>query len=439
MSATNRPRKSGYTNQRDDRLLDQIVSRKNMTKAYKRVVGNKGSAGIDGMEVEDLKNYLKRHWEEIKKGLLENEYHPQAVLQVEIAKQNGDGTRLLGIPTVLDRLIQQAIHQLLEPIFDPTFSDNSYGFRPKRSARQALKQSKIYVQSGGRWIVNVDLSKFFDEVDHDRLLSKLRNKIKDRRVIHLIDRYLRVGVMSNGIEQRRIKGTPQGSPLSPLLSNIVLDELDKELEKRRHQFVRYADDFQIYVGSKQAALRVMSSLEYFIEDTLKLKVNKNKSTIERPWDTNFLGYSFTSNIDSKLKVSKESKSRFRRKIKELFRKGKGVNVRRFILDTLNPVLRGWMIYFSASDVKGFTKHLDQWIRRRLRKVMWQQMKRNWTRFKALMRRGLSENRAAQSAFNKRGPWWNSGSSHMNRAYSKSYFELIGLLSLKQAHLKYYSN
>jgi len=402
MSTTNKPRKSGCNNQRDDGLMYQIVSQKNMIKAYKRVVSNKGSSGIDGMSVKDLKCYLDLHWTEIKAALLQGDYYPQAVRQVEIPKPNG-GVRLLGIPTVIDRLIQQAIHQILEPTFDPTFSDNSYGFRPRRSTRQAVKQARQYVRSGGRWIVNVDLSKFFDEVDHDRLLSKLRIKIKDRRVIHLIDRYLRVGVMSNGIEQRRTKGTPQGSPLSPLLSNIVLDELDKELEKRMHQFVRYADDFQIYVGSEKAAKRVMRSLENFIENTLKLKVNKEKSTIERPWHTNFLGYSFTSQYESKLKVSKESISRFKRKIKELFRKGKGRNIGRFILETLNPVLRGWMIYFSASDVKGFTKGLDQWIRRRLRKVIWQQMKRNWTRFKSLMRRGLSEMRAAQSSFNKRGP------------------------------------
>jgi len=408
-----------------------------MTRAYKRVVGNKGSPGIDGIRVEELQAYLSEHWLEIKASLLRGDYYPQSVKQVEIPKPMG-GTRMLGIPTVIDRLVQQAIHQILEPIFDPLFSANSYGFRPNRSARQAVGQSKIYVQSGGRWIVNVDLSKFFDEVDHDRLLSKLRIKIRDRRVIHLIDRYLRVGVMDNGIEHRRIKGTPQGSPLSPLLSNIVLDELDKELEMRMHQFVRYADDFQIYVGSKRSAIRVMQSLENFIENTMKLKVNKKKSTIERSWHTNFLGYSFTMHHDSKLKVSKASIARFRGKIKELFRKGKGRNVRRFILDTLNPVLRGWMIYFSASDIKGFAKALDQWIRRRLRKVIWQQLKRNWTRFKALIRRGLSENRAAQSSFNNRGPWWNSGASHMNQAYSNRYFELIGLLSLQQVHSKYYS-
>jgi len=437
MSATNRPRKSGMSDHREDGLMLQIVSRENMTKAYKRVVSNKGSSGIDGMQVDELKSYLQEHWLEIKRVLLSGGYQPQSVRQVEIPKPKG-GVRLLGIPTVVDRLIQQAIHQVLEPTFDPTFSEYSYGFRVQRNARQAVKRAKEYVQSGGSWIVNVDLSKFFDEVDHDRLLSKLRIKVKDRRVIHLIDRYLRVGVMRNGIEQRCEKGTPQGSPLSPLLSNTVLDELDKELEKRMHQFVRYADDFQIYVGSQQAALRVMKSLERFIENTLKLKVNKKKSTIERPWETNFLGYSFMGKKQVKLKVSKESMKRFKGKIKELFRKGKGRNVRRFILGTLNPVIRGWMIYFSATDVKGFTKDLDQWIRRRLRKVIWQQLKRNWTRLQALMRRGLSEQRAVMSAFNQRGPWWNSGASHMNKAYSNSYFELIGLLSLQHAHKKYYS-
>lgn len=415
----------------------QIVSRENMTKAYKRVVGNRGSAGIDGMQVEDLKDYLQKHWSEIKSGLLTDSYYPKSVRQVEIQKPSG-GVRQLGIPTVLDRMIQQSIHQVLEPIFDPTFSDFSYGFRANRSARQAVKRAKSYIEQGSRWIVNVDLSKFFDEVDHDRLLSKLRIKVKDRRVIHLIERYLRVGMMSNGIGERRTKGTPQGSPLSPLLSNIVLDELDKELEMRGHHFVRYADDFQIYVGSNKAADRVMKSLENFIEKTLKLKVNKKKSTIERPWATNFLGYSFTSQKQTKLKVSKESIVRFKGKIKEMFSQGKGRNVRRFILESLNPVIRGWMIYFSASEVKGFTKGLDQWIRHRLRKVIWQQLKRNWTRLQALLRRGLNEDRAVMSAFNQRGPWWNSGASHMNQAYSKSYFELIGLLSLEQTHLIYSS-
>ncbi len=385
-----------------------------MTKAYKRVLGNEGSAGIDGMLVEDLKSYLKVHWLEIKTALLTSDYYPDSVLQVEIPKPNG-GVRLLGIPTVLDRLIQQAIHQIYEPIFDRTFSNDSYGFRPKRNARQAIKKAKSYISSGKRWIVNVDLSKFFDEVDHDRLHTKLRIKIKDRRVIHLIDRYLRVGIMNKGIEERRTKGTPQGSPLSPLLSNIVLDELDKELEERGHLFVRYADDFQIYVGSKQSAERVMLSLGYFIESTLKLKVNKKKSRIDRPWTTNFLGYGFTSEQRVKLKVSKESMKRFKGKNKELFRKEKGMNLGRFTLERLNPVIRGWMVYFSASDVKGFTKDLDMWIRRHLRKIIWQQLKRNWTGLKAMIKGGLNEERAVQSTFNQRGPWWNAGASHMQIA------------------------
>jgi len=437
MSATNQPRKERGNNREKGGLMEQIVSQKNMTKAYKRVVGNKGSAGIDGIQVEDLKSYLHLQWSEIKTALLTSDYYPQKVRQVEIPKPNG-GVRLLGIPTVLDRLIQQAIHQILEPIYDPTFSDDSYGFRPKRSARQAVKKAKCYIGCGKRWIVNVDLSKFFDEVDHDMLLSKLCIKIKDRRVIHLIDRYLRVGIMNNGIEERRTKGTPQGSPLSPILSNIVLDELDKELEERGHLFVRYADDFQIYVGSKKSAERVMLSLEDFIELTLKLKVNKKKSRLDRPWTTNFLGYSFTMDKPVKLKVSKESMKRFKGKIKELFRKGKGRNLGRFIMEILNPVIRGWMVYFSASDVKGFTKDLDMWIRRQLRKVIWQQLKRNWTRLKALIKRGLSEERAVQSTFNQRGPWWNAGASHMNMAYPNSYFELIGLLSLRQIHTKFHS-
>ena len=436
MSAANQPRKDRRNNRMNAGLMEQIVSQENMTKAYRRVVRNKGSAGIDGIQVEELKSYLQVHWSEIKRDLLLSDYYPQEVGQVEIPKPNG-GVRLLGIPTVLDRLIQQSIHQILEPIFDPTFSDNSYGFRPKRSARQAVKQSKKYIGCGKRWIVNVDLSKFFDEVDHDRLQSKLRIKIKDRRVIHLIDRYLRVGIMKNGIEERRTKGTPQGSSLSPLLSNIVLDELDKELEERGHLFVRYGDDFQIYVGSKKSAARVMSSLEEFIENTLKLKVNKDKSTIDRPWTTNFLGYSYTIEHRVKLKVSKESKKRFKVKLKDLFRSGKGMNLCRFIQEALNPVLRGWMIYFSASDVKGFTKDLDKWVRRHFRKIIWQQMKRNWTRLRTLMQRGLSEERAVQSTFNQRGPWWNAGASHMNKAYPNSYFELIGLLSLSQIHTKFY--
>jgi len=435
MSATNGLGNKGTNNRSKGGLMEQIVSRENMTKAYKRVVSNKGSSGIDKMKVEDLADYLKEDWLSIKTKLLSGDYYPKGIRQVEIPKPNG-GVRKLGIPTVLDRLIQQSLHQCLEPLFDSTFSTHSYGFRPKRSARQAVLSAQEYMSRGKRWIVNMDLSKFFDEVDHERLISKLRKKVEDRRVIHLIDRYLKSGMMINGIEEKRQKGTPQGSPLSPLLSNIVLDELDKELEKRGHLFVRYADDFQIYVGSEKSAKRVEASIKDFIEDRLKLKVNVKKSTLDRPWQTNFLGYSFTSNKAVKIKVSKESIKRFKGKVKELFRKGKGMNLGRFIKEGLNPVLRGWMIYFSASQVKRFTNDLDKWIRRRLRKVIWQQLKRNWTRFKAMLKRGLSEERAAQSCFNQRGAWWNAGASHMNMAYQTKYFEKIGLLSLQKLHTQY---
>lgn len=435
MSATNGLGNKRINNRNSGELMEQLVSRENMTKAYKRVVSNKGSSGIDEMEVEDLKGYLKEHWSTIKMELLSGNYYPRGIRQVEIPKPDG-GVRKLGIPTVLDRLIQQSLHQILDPMFDPSFSTNSYGFRPKRSARQAVLASQSYISRDKRWIVNMDLSKFFDEVDHERLISKLRKQVGDRRVIHLIDRYLKSGMMVNGIEEKRLKGTPQGSPLSPLLSNIVLDELDKELEKRGHLFVRYADDFQIYVGSEKSAKRVEVSIKEFIEQRLKLKVNAKKSTIDRPWQTNFLGYSFTNNKPVKLKVSKESMKRFKLKVKSLFRMGKGRNLGRFIKEGLNPVLRGWMIYFSASNVKGFTKDLDKWIRRRLRKVIWQQLKRNWTRFQALLKRGIREERAAQSCFNQRGAWWNAGASHMNEAYQNSYFEKIGLLSLQKIHAQY---
>ena len=410
-------------------LMEQIVSRENMAKAYARVYKNKGAPGVDGLEVSDLETHLQQHWPSIKEALLEGRYTPQGVKQVSIPKPGG-GERLLGIPTAVDRMIQQGIHQIINSLYDPGFSQCSYGFRAGRSAHQAIAQSRTHIQSGKRWVVDMDLSKFFDEVDHERLLSKLRRKIRDRRVIHLIDRYLKGGIMVNGVETQRIKGTPQGSPLSPLLSNIVLDELDKELEKRGHKFVRYADDFQIYVGSERTAHRVMANLTNFIENKLKLQVNKKKSAIDRPWKRSFLGYSFTVDKVSKLRVGPESIKRLKGKLKEQLRQGRGRNEKKFIEESLNPILKGWINYFSKSEVKGFAKAIDGWLRRHLRKNRWLQMKRSWTRFQALMKRGISEERAAQSCFNQRGAWWNSGASHMNQAYPKSYFDQLGLVSLQ---------
>ena len=436
MSAINWTRVDEGSHQATDQLMELIVSQTNMGRAYRQVVGNRGAAGVDGMTVDELLGHLQTNWNEIKSALLSNTYYPQAVRSVEIPKPNG-GIRQLGIPTVLDRLIQQALYQVLNPLYDPMFTDNSYGFRPGRNAQQAVRQSREYIRQGKRWVVDVDLSKFFDEVHHDRLLAKLRRRIEDRRVIHLIDRYLRSGMMRNGVEEPRSKGTPQGSPLSPLLSNIVLDELDKELEKRGLSYVRYADDFQIYVKTKRSAERVKVNVTRFIEKQLRLKVNEGKSAIGRPWERDFLGYSFTVDKQTKLKPSKTSIKRLRQKIKQKFRQGRGRNLSRFIREDLNPILRGWMNYFSQSQTKGFSQDLDSWIRRHLRKIKWRQWKRRWTRMQELIKRGISEQRAAQSTFNQRGAWWNSGASHMNQAFPKIYFAQLGLVSL--AHVLARSN
>lgn len=435
MSAPNHTRHTKDKSQESTDLMEQIVSRENMVRAYKRVLSNKGAPGLDGLEVMDLRTYLESNWTVIRTQLLSGEYHPLPVKKVEIPKPGG-GIRELGIPTVLDRLLQQAIHQILQPIYDPEFSDWSYGFRPCRSAQQAVVQSKSHIQSGKSWVIDMDLSKFFDEVPHDRLMSKLRIKIKDRRVIHLIERYLRAGIMEDGLVSQRKRGTPQGGPISPLLSNIVLDELDKELEKRGHRFIRYADDFQIYVGSRRSAERVLSSLTNFLEGHLKLKVNREKSAIGRVWERSFLGYTFTRQKSVKLTVSKESIKRLKVKMKAVFHAGRGRNQQQFILGYLNPLIKGWITYFSKSETIKFAQELDSWIRRHLRKILWRQMKRPWTRFQALIKRGLSESRSAQSCFNQRGAWWNAGASHMNHAYPKSYFNQLGLVSLQDELSRY---
>jgi RNA-directed DNA polymerase len=416
-------------------LLEQVVERDNMVKAYRRVRQNRGAAGINGMTVEALHDFLQRNWPGIKAQLLSGTYVPQPVRRVEIPKPGG-GTRLLGVPTVLDRLIQQAILQKLSPLFDPEFSEHSYGFRPGRSAWQAVLQARHYQREGKRWVVDMDLEKFFDEVNHDILMARIGRKVKDRKLLHLIRLYLQSGVMTGGLVSPTPKGTPQGGPLSPLLSNILLDDLDKELERRGHSFCRYADDCNIYVSCRLGAERVMASITRFVETQLKLKVNRTKSAAARPWQRKFLGYSFTAHKESRVRVSAESVKRFRGHLKQLFRKGRGRNLARFIREDLNPVLRGWINYFRLAENKGFAEDLDKWVRRRLRLIVWRQWKRTWTRFKNLMKRGIAKERAATSASNGRGPWYNSGASHMNHALPKKYFYGLGLISLLEQQRRF---
>lgn len=399
-----------------------------MRKAYAQVRKNKGAAGIDNMSVESLGDYLKGNWPKIKEQLVTGQYKPAPVRRVEIPKPSG-GRRKLGIPTVLDRLIQQGIYQILSPIFEPTFSQNSFGFRAGKNAQQAILQAKQYQADGKRWVVDMDLAKFFDEVNHDKLMSKIAGRVKDKKFLLLIRLYLQGGIMEGGVVRASDKGTPQGSPLSPLLSNIVLDELDKELERRGHAFCRYADDCNIYVKSRRAGQRVFESITRFVEGKLKLKVNREKSAVARTHQRKFLGYSFTWHAQPKIRVPEESVRRLRVYLKTIFSKGKGRNLQRFITEDLNPVLRGWINYFRLAEVKTFAEDLDGWVRRRLRLILWKQWKRPWTRGKRLIEAGLSEERAVMSAFNRRGSWWNSGASHMNDAFRKKFFDRLGLVSM----------
>jgi RNA-directed DNA polymerase len=407
-----------------------------MWLALKQVERNKGAAGVDKVTVEQLRAYLREHWLRIKEELLAGGYQPQPVLKVEIPKPGDKGMRMLGIPTVIDRLIQQALHQVLSPLFDPSFSESSYGFRPQRSAQQAVLKTREYVREGRRWVVDIDLEKFFDRVNHDVMMSRLARRIKDKRVLRLIRSYLQAGMMSNGLTTVRREGTPQGGPLSPLLSNILLDELDKELERRGHKFCRYADDCNIYVRSRSAGERVMKSLTSFLEQRLRLQVNAEKSAVARPWERKFLGYSLTWHHQARLKVAASSVQRLKEKLREVFRRGRGRNLGRLIEAELTPLLRGWMNYFRLAEVKGIFEELDSWIRRKLRGLIWRRWKRPYTRAKSLMQRGLAKAQALKSAMNGRGPWWNAGAAHMHAAFPKTYFDRCGLLSLLEQRRRF---
>jgi RNA-directed DNA polymerase len=373
-------------------MMEAVVERENMRAAWKRVKGNKGAAGVDGKTVGDLEASLWDLWPQVREDLLFGRYEPSPVLKVEIPKPDGNGMRMLGIPTVLYRLIQQAMHQVMGPLFDRGFSERSYGFRPGRSAHHAVRQAQAYVGEGRRWVVDMDLEKFFDRVNHDILMSRVARRVKDKRVLRLIRRYLEAGIMEGGVESPRTEGTPQGGPLSPLLSNILLDDLDKELEKRGHAFCRYADDCNIYVRSKAAGERVMASITRFLHERLKLRVNPEKSAVDRPWNRKYLGYSMTFHRKPKLKAAPRSVERLKTKLRILFRQGRGRNLKTFIGE-LAPVLRGWVNYFRLAEVKGVFEELDGWIRRKLRCILWRQWKRSYTRARNLMKRGLDESRA----------------------------------------------
>jgi RNA-directed DNA polymerase len=408
-------------------LMEAVVERGNLMLAYQRVVENKGAAGVDQLAVSELKDHLKRYWPTIRARLLAGEYQPQPVRGVSMPKPQG-GVRTLGIPTVVDRLIQQALHQVLQPLFEPTFSEASYGFRPGRNAHQALRQAREYVAQGKRWVVDMDLEKFFDRVNHDLLMGKLAMKIGDARVLALIRRYLGAGMMADGLVRPRTEGTPQGGPLSPLLSNILLTDLDRELERRGHTFCRYADDCNIYVASERAGVGLLQSLTAFLGERLKLKVNHAKSAVARPWQRKFLGYSLTAHRKPKLRIAASSLERLTGKVRALLRGARGRNLGATI-QTLNPVLRGWAAYFKLAETKRALEECDGWIRHKLRCILWRQWKRPYRRARNLMQRGLTRERAWHSATNGRGPWWNAGASHMNAAFPKSWFDHLELVSL----------
>jgi RNA-directed DNA polymerase len=410
-----------------EQLMEEVCGRKNCQQALARVKSNKGSAGIDGMTVEQLPAYLKQHWVIIREQLLRGIYKPQPVKRVEIPKPDG-GMRKLGIPTVLDRFIQQAVMQVLQRSWDRTFSAHSYGFRPGRSAHQAVAQAQQYIAAGYGWVVDLDLEKFFDRVNHDKLMAKLAQRISDKRTLKLIRAFLRAGVMEGGLVSPIDEGTPQGGPLSPLLSNIVLDELDQELGRRGHRFVRYADDGNIYVRSQRAGERVMKSVSEFITKKLKLKVNEQKSAVARPSKRKFLSFSFTWQREPKRRIAPKAIARFKQRVRELTRRTRGVKVETMVAQ-LSRYLLGWRGYFGFCQTPTVLRSLEQWLRRRLRSVVWKQWKYGRVRFAELSKRGVGKDLAAQTAGSAHGPWRLSNSPALTIALPNAYFASLGLTPL----------
>ena len=411
--------------------MEAVVEANNMRRALKRVKSNKGSAGIDGMSVAELTAYLMLHWRAIRASLLEGKYSPAPVRRVDIPKPGG-GMRQLGIPTVLDRLIQQAIHQILEPLYDPGFSESSYGFRPNRSAHQALKTARKHVASGKRWVVDLDLEKFFDRVNHDILMSRLAKRIGDKRLLKLIRRYLEAGILTDGVVISRVEGTPQGGPLSPLLANILLDDFDKELEKRGHTFCRYADDCNIYVASRRAAERVMASIVTFLETKLKLKVNRAKSAVARPNERKFLGMRIVGGNKAYISLAPKSLLRLKTTIRRITKRNRGISLAQ-LLRELNQSTMGWVNYFALARINSFCRVLDSWIRRRLRCFIWKQWK-TWANRVSHLRKAVGPWLAYGMASGKHGPWNAAGSPALCRAIPNHYLVEQGYKSLSERYL-----
>lgn len=407
--------------------MEEIVERENLKEALRRVKANKGAPGVDGMTVNQLGDHLKQHWPAIREKLLSGTYRPRPVKRVEIPKPDG-GVRKLGIPTVLDRFIQQAVMQALQRRWDPEFSNSSYGFRPGRSAHQAVAQAQQYIAEGYGWCVDLDLEKFFDRVNHDRLMAQIAKRVDDKRLLTVIRAFLNAGVMENGLLSPSVEGTPQGGPLSPLLSNLVLDELDRELERRGHRHVRYADDSNIYVRSERAGHRVMASITRFITERLKLKVNEAKSAVARPQDRKFLGFSFTSGPEIRRAIAPKALTRFKDKIREITRQAKGISIETTV-KRLATYMVGWRGYFGFCETPEVLIGLIRWVRLRLRCALWRQWKTPRRRRAALLQLGVRTRLASNTAGSGRGPWYLARSKALSVGASNAYFRSLGLPSL----------
>src|SRR5215510_11743818 len=410
------------------RIMEDVCERANLKEALRQVTSNKGSAGIDGMTVDQLADYLKQHWSAIREQLLNGTYEPKPVRRVEIPKPDGGGVRKLGIPTVLDRFIQQAVMQVLQRQWNPTFSQYSYGFRPGRSAHQAVARAQQYIAEGHGWCVDLDLEKFFDRVNHDKLMGQIAKRVEDKRLLKLIRAFLNAGVMEHGLVSPSVEGTPQGGPLSPLLSNLVLDKLDRELERRGHHFVRYADDCNIYVRSERAGQRVMDSITLFITQKLKLKVNEAKSAVARPQERKFLGFSFSAGPEVKRVIAPKALDRFKQRIREITRRAKGVSMET-TMEELAPYMRGWRSYFGFCETPEVLIYLTRWIRLRLRAALWRQWKTPRRRRAALLELRVRPRLASNTAGSGLGPWYLAKAKALSVGLSNAYFKSLGLPSL----------